>query len=188
MQALFSSRLPLHAALWLACVFMAGAAVAQPVLPQRESAVKAAFLFKFCAFVEWPAGVFKRGDEPLLIGIAGDDALAADLEQLVAGRTVEGRPVKTLRIGSPDPSAGLHVLFMGLRPDAALREAMAAAGGPMLVVTDQPGALRLGSVINFSTVAGRVRFSVSLGAAKKRSLKLSSRLLAVAQHVEEDAP
>ncbi|MDB5930169.1 MAG: hypothetical protein JWR60_1876 [Polaromonas sp.] len=188
MRHLFSSRLPLRAALWLACVFMAGAAVAQPVLPQRESAVKAAFLFKFCAFIEWPAGVFKRGDEPLLIGIAGDDSLAADLEQLLAGRTLEGRPVKALRVGSSEPSAGLHVLFLAYRPDAALREAIAAVSGPVLVVTEQPGALRPGSVINFSTLAGRVRFSVSLGAAKTRSLKLSSRLLAVAQDVEEEAP
>lgn len=174
----------LIAALWLAPLWQCGAAWAQAVPVQRESAVKAAFLYKFGAFVEWPAGAFQRPDAPFVIAVAGDDAVAADLEQLVAGRNLDGRPVVTRRVGTEAGAlAGVHVLFVGQRSER-LRELLAAAVGPVLVVTDQASALGLGSIINFSSEGGRMRFSVSLSAAEARSLRLSARLLAVAQDVE----
>jgi hypothetical protein len=181
-------RLTLYAALWLAPFWLATHAGAQPVQAQRDSAVKAAFLFKFGSFVDWPAGVFKQADEPLVIGIAGDEEVAADLEQLVIDRSLGGRPVKTVRVDGSAMPAEMHVLFLGYQRESRLREAITAAMGPILVVTDRVGALQLGSLINFSTVAGRIRFSVSLAAAEARSLKLSSRLLAVAQDVQGSAP
>ncbi len=176
--------LSLFLAFWLAPFCLSFAAWAQPLPTQRESAVKAAFLYKFGSFVEWPAGTFQRPDTPFVIGVAGDEAVATDLEQLVAGRTLDGRPVVTRRVGADAASlAGVHVLFCGLRGDR-LRELLAAAAGPVLVVTDHDAGLRLGGIINFLSEGGRVRFSVSLAAAEARALKLSARLLAVAQDVE----
>lgn len=155
--------------------------------PQRESAVKAAFLYKFGSFVDWPTGTFARPDSPFVIGVMGDDAVAVDLEQLVAGRTLEGKPVVARRVSDPATS-DFHVLFLGKqRGDARVREALAQVKGPVLVVTDLENGLRAGSVINFSADEGRVRFSISLAAAEARSLKLSARLLAVAQAVEGTA-
>ena len=157
---------------------------AQPAEAPRESAVKAAFLYKFGAYVSWPPGSFRRTDEPLVIAVAGDEEVAADLEQLAFGKTVEGRPVVTRRVPESGSVTGAHILFLGERRPARLREAIAAAAGPVLVVTEQENALQLGSVINFSVTGARVRFSVSLAAAEARGIKLSSRLLAVAQTVE----
>lgn len=174
----------LWAALWLAPLCLSGVAWAQPAPVQRESAVKAAFLYKFGAFVDWPPGTFERPDTPLVIGVAGDDAVAADLEQLVTGRSLDGRPVVLRRVGADASTfAGAHVLFVGRR-STRLHELLAAAAGPVLVVTDQEPGLPLGSVINFSAEGGRMRFSVSLSAAEARSLRLSARLLAVARDVE----
>jgi hypothetical protein len=149
----------------------------------RESAVKAAFLYKFPAFVDWPPGTFQRADQPLVIGVSGDEDVAADLEQL-AGARPDVRPVSVRRIQDGAPLNGVHILFLGSRRDTRLREAVDAAKGPVLIVTDQPGALQLGSVLNFSEDAGRVRFSASLSSAEEHGLKLSSRLLAVAQAIE----
>jgi len=104
------------------------------------------------------------------------------------GRQVEGRAVAARRLPESGPYAGAHILLLGPRREASLREAVAAATGPAVVVTEQPGALAAGSVINFSTQAGRVRFSVSLAAAESRNIKLSARLLAVAQAVEGRVP
>lgn len=188
MWRLLFLRLHLYAALCLAPFCLAAPSAAQSAQILRESSVKAAFLFKFASFVEWPATAFGRPDAPLVIGIAGDEAVAADLEQLAASRPPGSQPVKVVRISGTDVPAGLHVLFLGQQREPRLREAIAAATGPVLVVTDQAGALRLGSLINFSTAAGRVRFSVSLTSAEARSLKLSSRLLAVAQDVEGNTP
>ena len=169
---------------WLALA-CAVAALAQPAAPaNRESAVKAAFLYKFAAFVEWPAGTFARADVPLVIGVLGDEAVAADLEQIVAGRTLDGRPVAVRRLREGEPAEDLHILLLGPGREPRVRELAAAVPGAVLVVTEQDNGLRLGGVLNFSTDAGRVRFSASPAAADARGLRLSARLLAVAKAVE----
>ena len=159
-----------------------GGAQAQPAAA-RESAIKAAFLYKFADFVEWPPRTFLSPDQPLVIGVSGDEEVAADLEQLVAARS-DVRPVAVRRLQEAAPASGVHVLFLGSRREPRLHEAIDAVKGPVLIVTEQPGALQLGSVLNFSSDAGRIRFSASLTAAESHGLKLSSRLLAVAQAVE----
>jgi hypothetical protein len=163
-------------------------AAAQGTAAASEAEVKAAFLLKFAGFVEWPADTFAKPDDPLVIGVAADDEIAGFLEQLASGRRVEGRPVTVRRLPDAGPFAGVHILLAGRRGKPRLRDLIASAGGPVLVVTQQPGALRLGSVINFSTESGRVRFAVSLASAEARKLKLSARLLAVAQNVEGRTP
>jgi hypothetical protein len=150
----------------------------------RESAVKAAFLYKFGSFAEWPAATFKSPQEPLVIGVLGDEAVAEELEQLAAGRSVEGRPlrIRTLRDGeAPGP---VHILFIGTMRPQRLRDLLAATPGPVLVVTQQDGALAAGSVINFVADGARVRFDASPASAEARDLKLSARLLAVARNIE----
>ncbi len=160
------------------------AAWAQSPGAARESAVKAAFLYRFAGFVDWPAGTFQRPDQPLVIGVSGDDEVAADLEQILGERFIDGRPVVARRLAEGAPVSGIHILFLGNRRESRLRELIATATGPVLVVTAVPNALALGSVINFSGEAGRVRFSASLASAEARNLKLSARLLEVAQIVE----
>jgi hypothetical protein len=185
-------RLPLRLLLCLGFgpgLLLAGtSAPAQAPTDVTETALKAAFLFKFAAFVDWPPGTFQRPDQPLVIGVSGDDPVALDLEHLVAGRSVAGRPLVARRVAENGPFTDLHVLFLGNRRDHKLREALAAVPGPVLVVTEQPEALRLGSVLNFSSEGGRVRFSASLASAEARNLRLSSRLLAVAHLVEGRNP
>jgi hypothetical protein len=184
MKARSLFRLVLGAALALAMLAARAPAAAQPAPAARESAVKAAFLYKFGAFVEWPAGTFQRPDQPILIGVWDDEEVAADLEQLVGERAVDFRPVAVRRVRDAASAAGVHVLFIGNRRESRLREALDAVHGPVLTVTEQPGALRLGSVVNFSAEAGRIRFGASLSSAEARNLKLSARLLAVAQVIE----
>ena len=185
MRSRFLLRLVLCMACWLGPV-LGGAGLALPQAPSAtESAVKAAFLFKFAAFAEWPPGTFQRADQPLVIAVSGDDEVAGDLEQL-ASRAIEGRPVSVRRL--PDTATatarGAHVLFLAARRESRLREALEAVAGPVLVVTEQAGALGWGSIINFMPEGGRVRFGVSLASADARNIKLSARLLAVAQLIE----
>ncbi len=156
--------------------------------PASESAVKAAYLYKFGSFVEWPPGTIARVDESFVIGVAGDDAVASELEQLAAGRRVEGRPLVVRRVRDPQAPGTVHILFIAGTREARLREFMPAASAPVLVVAEQEGALRLGASINFSAEGGRVRFSAAPGAAEARGLRLSSRLLAVAQSIEGRKP
>ncbi|MEO7640627.1 MAG: YfiR family protein [Ramlibacter sp.] len=152
-----------------------------------ESAVKAAFLFKFGGFVEWPAAAFSRPDEPFVIGIAGDDAVFTALDDIAAGRTVQGRPLVVRRVREPQPQPGLQLLYVGSMREAQLRDLLPPPSAPVLVVTAQEGGLRLGGAINFGQDRGRVRFSASPAQAQTRGLRLSARLLDVAQSVEATA-
>jgi hypothetical protein len=149
---------------------------------EAERNVKAVFLLKFGGYVEFGGGGPGAG-EPLVIGVFGADDIAAELTRLAAGGGGT-RPVavRTLRPG--DTLAGVHMLFIGGgESDRAGRMLRAAARQGTLTVTEFDGGLREGSVINFRLVDERVRFEVSLAAADKANLKLSSRLLSVAYWV-----
>jgi hypothetical protein len=173
-------------ALLLALAFAlapAGAAAQDEARP-AEVRVKAAFLYKFCDFIEWPPGAFAAPDSAFTIGVMGADALADELAQVVAQRSVRGRPVVVRKLRRGAPLAGLHMLFVGGRDGGRLPEILAAARGqPTLTVTEAEDAEDPGSVINFVLVADKVRFDVALPPAEAGGLRISARLLAVARRV-----
>lgn len=169
-----------------ALVLLAGAAaaVAQPLGLANESAVKAAFLFKFGSFVEWPPAAFRSASDPLVIGVFGDDGVASELEQITRGRSIEGHPVKVVRVREADEVKPLHILYAGGPRASRARELLSAVRGPVLTVADGAVGGDPGPVLQFIERQGRVRFNASLEAAAARQLKLSAKLLAVAQQVE----
>lgn len=151
--------------------------------------VKAAFLYKFANYVEWPAEMFPTADAPIRIAVMGADPVAAELATMVVGRTVQGRSIATGRITANEPIAGIHVIFIGAADAQGLRRAVQAAQTQAtLVVTDFAGALEHGSMINFALAERRLKFEIALDNAEKSGLKLSSRLLAVALRVRTGAP
>jgi hypothetical protein len=155
------------------------AVAAQP----KEHEVKAAFLFKFLSFVEWPRAALPAG-APLVIGAVGGEDVAAELEQIVAGRVVEGRRVLVRRLPEGEVPAGVHLVFFGRGEASRLRALQRLEPSqPLLIVCDWEGALEAGAVVNFLRAEGRVRFEVALDAAERRGLRISSRMLAVAQSV-----
>jgi hypothetical protein len=176
-------------ALSLRCCAVLALLLSLPALAQTEGRaaeiqIKAAFLYKFGAFVEWPPKAFVEPDAPFIIGVLGADVLAGELEQLVSGRTVHGRRVAVRRLRRSDSLAGLHVLFVGRAETERLGEILEAASGqPVLTVTDSEEGLARGSMINFVTVDDKVRFDIALPQAERGHLKISSRLLAVARKV-----
>jgi hypothetical protein len=149
-----------------------------------ERQVKAAYLYKFAGYIQWPAGAQPLPDQPFVIGVVGDDDTAAELGTLVRGRTVDGRPIEVRTIDDGVVPEGLHMLFVARgHTEVAERVAALTPRPAMLVVTDSPGALKRGAMINFVPADGHLRFEVSLPAAERAGLSLSSRLLAVAQTV-----
>ncbi len=149
-----------------------------------EVQIKAAFLYKFGDFVQWPPGALSRADAPFVIGVLGADDVAAALEGLVVDRTVQGRPIAVRRLRRGDPTAALNVLFIGQAESARLAETLTTTRGhPVLIVTETDNALADGSMINFVPEDSRVRFDVALASAERGQLKISSRLLGVARRV-----
>jgi hypothetical protein len=176
---------------WLALAgALAGAApaLAQPAGAVLERSVKAAFLYKFLSYADYPASAFADPAAPLVIGVAGSEEMAAELGRIVAGRGVNNRPVLVKQVRDGDNPGVLHMLFVaGADCSHAAHVLRQAPAGPLLAVTECSG-LPPGSAINFRIVEERVRFDVSLDAADKNNIKLSSRLLSVANHVSKGAP
>ena len=191
------TRRPRRLAGWtLACaavLFAAAAALPPPALAQNggasqalERRVKAAFIYKFLGYAEFPAASFGDPGAPVTIGVVGSDEMAAELARVVAGRNVGGRPVvvRQLREGE---GGSVHLLFIA-GSDCA-RAARDLKNGPaaLLPVTECDLGLQQGGVINFRIIDERVRFDVSLDSAERNNVKLSSRLLTVANRVVKGA-
>ncbi len=177
-------------ALLVACASARAQGAAQPGTGMSlERKVKAAFLYKFLGYAEFPASALGEAGAPVVIGVIDADELAAELTRIVSGRTVGARPIAVKVFREHDAPSGVHLLFVGGGDAQKVRTALrAVASAPVLLVTESDDGLRQGSVINFRIIDERVRFDVSLGAAEKNSVKLSSRLLTVANHVHKGAP
>ena len=165
------------AALALAVVaFIPGAQVrtgAQDV--SLEYRVKAAYLFNFTKFVEWPRDT---ADRPLTICVAGRNVFGEVLTDLVRGERVNDRPIETRLILEPEP--GCDILFVP-RGAAAAAYLRAARGMPVLSVGESSDFLALGGVANFILEGANVRFEIDADAAGRAGLRVSSRLLRLAR-------
>jgi hypothetical protein len=169
---------------FLALLLSAASAFAQAESRGAEVQIKAAFLYKFGDFVQWPPAAFSRPDAAFTIGVLGANDVAAALEHLVAERKVQGRPVSVRRLRRGESLGGVHILFVGQAESARLGEVLAAAKEQaVLTVTESEDAIPSGSMINFVAVDDKVRFDVSLPSAERGQLKISSRLLSVARKV-----
>ncbi len=148
--------------------------------------LKAAFLYKFCIYVEWPAASFADASAPLVIGVAAEKRVAGELEQVVVGRRINGREVQVRRIKPGDDIDGIHLLFLGqaalvAEPDWWSR----VQNKPVLVVADSAAELTPGIGINFVPEDARLRFDVDLVVAAEQGLSISSQLLLVARRIRK---
>lgn len=146
-------------------------------------AVKAAYLFRFASYVEWPDSM--KGEGPFVIGIAGAEDVAVHLEHLLNGKSVQGRTPRVRRVRTADDLSGVHILYVGtnqFRVSRPLR--LRAIRKPILLVTDAREGLDGGGVINFIEVNRNLRFEISLDAADRSGLKIDAALLSVAARVD----
>lgn len=176
-------------ATWLSLGPLLAAGALRAQARELEHQVKAAYLYKFAGHVEWPAGTFTSADAPLTFGVLGADDVAGELERIKPGRMINEHPLAVRNLRPGDSLNGVQVLFVGQQDAATLKRGLEPARQmPVLTVTETPGALGLGSMINFVLVESRVRFEISATRAERQGLKLSSKLLAVAQRVEQEKP
>jgi hypothetical protein len=151
-----------------------------------EERVKAAYLYRFPNYVEWPASAFAKPESPYVIAVLGDDNIVDELNRISASRMINSRPVAIKKLQGSELAAGIHLLFIGRSERSRIPQlARQAIGKPILIVTETDGALAQGSMINFRIADDRVRFEVSLDSTEKAELKLSARLLALALSVNK---
>jgi hypothetical protein len=166
--------------LMLSCVSQARAEVFS------ADAVKAAYLYRFASYVEWPAeSIPSSSSSPFVIAVIDAEDVANHLEALLGRTKLNGRPVEARRITRVSELDGVHILYIGPRALAQTRGLRAAAASrPILLVTDDEKGIDSGAIINFVEVTRNVRFEVSLAATDRARLKINSALLSVAARVE----
>ena len=154
-----------------------------PASPQPlEHEVKAAFLYKFPAFVEWPAK--PAPDVPFVIAVVGAPDVAAELRGITRGQEHDGHRIEVREVADGQAVTGAQVVFVGRAAAARLPSiAKATANLPVLIVGETPNALEQGCLINFVLSEDRVRFDVELDQAEARGLRINARLLAAARQV-----
>jgi len=152
----------------------------------REYQLKVAFLYNFTKFVEWPANSSDGTAEPIVLGIAGKGPHAAELEEVVRNRTVNGRKLVVKTVETPEAAKGVHVLFLPASEDARLAEWLGAVRGACTLTVGESGAFaQSGGTINFVVEGDKVRFEVNEDAAEQAGLKVSSQLLKLAKTVRK---
>jgi hypothetical protein len=150
-----------------------------------EYQVKAAYLYNFGKFVQWPAAVAPAGD--FSICVLGEDPFGATLDTTIADESINGKKVVVKRIAKPQDALNCHILFISPTEEGRLKEILATLGKTgVLTVSDISQFTRRGGMIQFLVDANRVRFEVNLTAAERNGLALSSQLLKVAIRVKRN--
>jgi hypothetical protein len=147
-----------------------------------EYQVKAAFLFNFLKFVEWPAEALARSGDSFVIGILGKDPFGTALEDTVRGEMLHDRKLVVRRFSTLEEAAQGQLVFVSASEEKRLMSRLQELGrAGVLTVGDSADYANPGAVINFWLEGNKVRFEVNLEAAKRADLKISSQLLKLAR-------
>ena len=176
---------------WAAAVILVWTLVAVPCLwaqgpKPTDYDVKAAYLYNFGRFVEWPDSVATKSDS-FNVCVLGQDPFGPALDATLAGETIGGKNVTARRISSPQEAVNCRILFMSSEEGSRLSKIMEALDkGSVLTVSDMPQFSQRGGMIQFVLEGKKVRFEVNLTAVQRAGLSLSSELLKVATTVRRN--
>lgn len=149
-----------------------------------EYAVKAAYLYKFGFFVEWPPATLAGASAPMNLCITGSDPFGPTLEEVIGDQRIQDHPINVRRTLAEDGHADCHILFIGGSDVELIDRIVASVSGlGVLTVTDLAYPTDTIGIINFVVKDNRVRFDIDERAAHESGLVISSKLLALALNV-----
>jgi len=153
----------------------------------KEYQIKAAFLFNFVQFVEWPSGAFTNSDSPFCIGVLGEDPFGTALEETVHGETVQNRRLVLQRSHRVENLKGCQIIFISKSETERVPGILGDLDPvPALTVSETQGFAQRGGIINLYLAANKVRFEINTAAARRKGLKISSQLLSLGKIIESD--
>ena len=156
--------------------------IAEEALPS-EYQVKAAFLVKFPKYVDWPVEAFAETNSPIVIAVLSETKMTEEIQKIIAGRTVNGRGIVLKRLASGEASGVCHILFISAAEQHS-PNSLAKLKGGVLTVGESDDFLESGGIINLARRDRKIALEVSLTAADKARIKISSKLLGVANVVK----
>jgi hypothetical protein len=154
-----------------------------------EYQIKAAFIYKFATFVEWPKEALPPAEAPFKIGVLGRDPFHETLEQTLGANTIKDRNTSVKRSSDARDLLDCQIVFIADSESGRLKETIELfKGHRILTVGDMDGFAEAGGIINLVTDGKKIRFKVNVDAARRAALKVSSNLLQLAQVVTEEKP
>ena len=143
----------------------------------REHRIKAAYLYQFGRYIEWPANAFADSQSPFVIGVLEGDPIIADLEQIAAIKKIQDRPIHIQRFSSPDDVRACHIVFLSASSAAETQEAIVhrVAGPGVLLVGEAEKLLDWGGMIRFVVEENKVRINIARKAARRQGLTISPK-------------
>jgi hypothetical protein len=182
-RALIISMLQI-AVFTIICMVITAIHCKEIVAAPSEYEIKAAFLYNFANFVEWPPKAQADANGTIIIGILGDDPFGSTLEQIIANKTINGHRIEIKRFKSLRELKPCHILFINSSEDNRLEKILnIVEDWHVLTVSEIDGFTKNGGIINFYVENKRVRFEINTDNAKKMGLKISSKLLKLAKIV-----
>lgn len=152
----------------------------------NETEVKAAFLYHFTGYVEYPPDAFANPNAPFVIGVLGKDSILDALQNAVRGKNVRGRPVVVKQVSIGQELRDCHILFVPEAQAANLLRVQGILGdAPVLLVGESKDFAARGGMIGFFVEQNRVRFEINPEATRRARLTVSSKLLSLARIVKE---
>lgn len=148
-----------------------------------EYNLKAAFLFHFAQFVEWPEGAFQNTDSPLVYCTIGEDPFQGALDASFKGKAIGPHSLQVRHLKDSSESQGCHVVFLGKVKRRVPEELAILQGKPILTVGETEQFVRDSGMIGFCIEENKIRFNINLDAAEKANLRISARLLMLAKTV-----
>lgn len=152
-----------------------------------EYQVKAAFLYNFSKFVEWPQPSAEAAREPFVIGILGTDPFGDALEGIIQGKSANGRKLMIRKLRAAEDARTCQIVFISASESKRFRQELERMkGAGVLIVGEIPGLAEAGGMINFLVVENSVHFEINAEAAREAGLQISSRLLSLGRIVRSD--
>jgi hypothetical protein len=160
--------------------------VAAELSHSSEYELKAAFLFNFIKFTEWPRAELGKADDPIVIGIVGTDPFGPALDKTIQGEKVHDRAILVRRFPRMDAAAtNSHVLFISASEATNLSAILKLLGGEaVLTVSDMDSFAERGGIINLKKESNKIVFEINLDAAKRAGLTMNAQLLKLAKIVK----
>lgn len=165
---------------FIAWVALAGAIVAARAnVPHTSAELKAAYLFNFASFVEWPNDALAPG-EPFRIAVCGAPEIADALESVTQGEKVRGHPVQVIRVSRTEEAPPCPIVYVapGAEPAGELAR---LNGKPVLTAGDDERFESRGGIIRFVAERNRIKLRINLAEAVRCGLRISSQLLRIAE-------
>ena len=148
--------------------------------------VKAAYLYYFTTFVDWPPEAFERPDSELVIGVLGEDPFGKILDDTVRGKSVNHRPLVVRRFASIKEARDSHILFISASERDRIPSILKALdGAAVLTVGDLDSFAARGGQIAFHTIDRKVRFDINVAAVERSRVKISAQLMKLGRVVRE---